>query len=394
MKNSVIYRLKSRVKLSVSGKNINRFLLRLHSNHIEVLKCVYKDKENVLIVIYSSDYDEVIKLKTIYDVRRVGIFGFLRIKRCISLNRYLIFCFFLGFVFLKFLTSIIFNVDIIYNDYETIDFIRNELRSYGIKEKSFKKSFREISKIKESIINKHRDRIEWLEIETIGTKYVVRLEMRKIEEKRDVSPNRHIVASHDAIIKDIRASRGQIVREINSYVKKGDIIISGNIMDNDVIKDVVSSDGRVFGEVWYEIHVTYPFAYREESLLDNRQNVFVLKFFNRNFEFTRNKFKTKKFDERVLISNSLLPISFVFQSQVETREVEEILTTDLAISRALDRAIKQINDGLSRDEYIINYKVLNTNVKESELELNVFFSVYQDITDYQVIQNNEFNYEN
>ena len=51
-------------------------------------------------------------------------------------------------------------------------------------------------------------------------------------------------------------------------------------MDNDVIKDVVSSDGRVFGEVWYEIHVTYPFAYREESLLDNRQNVFVLKFFN------------------------------------------------------------------------------------------------------------------
>ena len=159
--------------------------------------------------------------------------------------------------------SIIFDIEIIYNDKETREFLKQELKNYGIKEKTFKKSYNQIEKIKEDLINRYKDRIEWIEIETKGTKYIVRIEKRIIKAKEEKLHNRSIIAKKDAIIKEIKAEHGQIIKEINSYVKKGDIIISGNIMDNETIKNTIPAEGIVFGETWYEISVTYPFVYQE-----------------------------------------------------------------------------------------------------------------------------------
>ena len=191
-----------------------------------------------------------------------------------------------------------------------------------------------------------------------------------------------------AIIKEIKAEHGQIIKEINSYVKKGDTIISGNIMDNEVIKNTVPAEGVVYGEVWYEINITYPFVYQETKELENTKEVYVIKFLNKNIElFNKNKFKTKKIKEKNIISNNLLPISIVKQNQTETEEIQELLTIDEAIKKASDKGIEKIKNNLKEHEFIINYKILNTNIKENELELSMFFSVYENITEYQEITN-------
>ena len=39
MKNKIIYILKSKIKINIKGKNINRFITRLYNNKIEILKC-------------------------------------------------------------------------------------------------------------------------------------------------------------------------------------------------------------------------------------------------------------------------------------------------------------------------------------------------------------------
>ena len=44
MKNRIIYQLKNKIKLSITGKNINRFIMRLHNNKIEILKCNHINK--------------------------------------------------------------------------------------------------------------------------------------------------------------------------------------------------------------------------------------------------------------------------------------------------------------------------------------------------------------
>jgi len=386
MKNKIIYQLKNKIKISITGKNINRFIMRLHNNNIEILKCNHINKEKINIIIYEKDYEKLESIKTIYNIEKINTYGMIKIKKKLNLNKYLIISIILGLIILKVLTSIIYNVEIIYNDQETIKFLKQELKNYGIKEKTFKKNYHQIQKIKEDLINKYKDKIEWIEIETKGTKYIVRLEKRIIKEKESKPKNRNIVAKKEAIIKDVKAFKGQIIKEPNSYVKKGDTIISGNIMDNEVIKDTVPAEGEVFGETWYEINITYPFVYQETKELNNKNEVYVIKFLNKNIElFNKNKFKTKKIQEKQLLKNNLLPISIVKQKQTETEEIEQILTTDEAIKKATEKAVEQIKSNLKENEFIINYKVLNTNIKESELELNMFFSVYENITDYQEI---------
>ena len=394
MKNKIIYQLKNKIKLSITGKNINRFIMKLHNNNIEILKCKHINKEKINIIIYQKDYEKLENIKTIYNVKKLNTYGIIKIKKKLNINKYLIISIILGLIILKTLTSIIFEIEIIYNDQETRDFLKNELKNYGIKEKTFKKNYHQIEKIKEDLINKYKDKIEWLEIETKGTKYIVRLEKRIIKEKSETLENRNIISKKDAIIKEIKAKRGQIIKEINSYVKKGDVIISGNIMDNEIIKDTVPAEGEVFGETWYEINITYPFVYQETKELNNKKEVYVIKFLNKNIElFNKNKYKTKKIVEKNIISNNLIPIAIVKQEQIETEEIEQLLTIDEAIKKAEEKGIEKIKNNLKEHEFIINYKIINTKIKESELELNMFFSVYENITDYQIIPKENLNNE-
>ena len=393
MKNKIIYDLKSKIKLNIKGKNINRFILRLHKNKIQILKCNYINKNEINIIIYEKDYQKIEELKTIYNIEKINTYGLIKIKKKININKYIIISIILGIIILKILTSFIFQIEIIDNDAKTKEFIKQELKNYGIKEKTLKKSYKEIQKIKEEILNKYRDKIEWIEIETKGIKYIIRIEKRIIKQETEKKQNQDIISKKEAIIKKISATNGQIQKEINSYVKKGETIISGNIYDNETIKNTVPAEGIVFGETWYETKITYPFVYQETKETNNKKEVYVIKFLNKNIElFNKNKYKTKKIQEKTLLKNNLLPIQLVKQNQTETIEIEQILTIEEAIKKAEEKALDEIKKNLKEDEYIIDYKVLNTNIKQNELELNIFFTVYENITDYKPIEeklNNE-----
>ena len=76
-----------------------------------------------------------------------------------------------------------------------------------------------------------------MEIEAVGTKYVIRVEMRELPEEKKTNGIRHIVAKKDAIIREVVASKGEIVRRNNDYVKAGDVVISGEIKLNDEVKN-------------------------------------------------------------------------------------------------------------------------------------------------------------
>ena len=390
MKNKIIYQLKNKIKLSITGKNINRFIIRLHNNKIEILKCNHINKEKINIIIYEKDYEKLNQIKTIYNIEKLNTYGMIKLKKKINIYKYLIISIILGIIILKILTNIIFKIEIIHSDKKTIEFLKTELKNYGIKEKTFKKSYNQLQKIKEEIQNKYKDKIEWLEIETKGTKYIIRAEIRIIKEKQQQPENRNIIAKKDARILEIKSTQGQILKEINNYVKKGDIIISGNIYDNETIKKTVPAEGIVYGEVWYETDVTYPFIYNEKKELNNKKEVYTLKILNKNIElFNKNPFKNKKIEEKLILKNKLLPIQLVKQNQTEQQIIEQILTPEEAQNYAEEKATKQIKDNLKENEYIINKKILNTNIKEDSIEIKMFFSVYENITSYEPI-----NYEN
>lgn len=384
MKNKFIYQFKSKIELEIKGKNIERFIYKLAHNHIELLEIKYLKNNIVHIKIYKDDYPKIIKLKSIYEVDVIEAYGLIKLKKIISVNKFIIIAIFFGFALFIFLTNVIFKVEVIHSSSEVRNFLTYELKSFGMEPYSLKKNFKEISKIKNEILEKYPDKIEWLEIETVGTKYVVRVELREIPDKSHEEVNRNVIAKKDALIKKITAEKGVIVKTINSYVKKGDVIISGDVSLNEEVKGSVSATGEVYGEVWYTLTVEYPFVYYEERLTGKSKNVLALKFINKSFELF-SPFKDKKITETIIIKNSLLPIKLVKEKQDELIIVDQVLTEEEAIDKAIELAREKMEKELQEQEYIVSDKILKVNIKEDKVALDVFFVIYENITDYAEI---------
>ena len=376
----------SKIKLNVKGKNIERFIKRLKSNNIDLLKIEYIKYNEINIIIYKKDYEKLLELKTIYDVNMVDIYGIIKVREVINIYKYLIIFIAIGIMLLIFLSNVIFNVEVIHNDKDLRNLIINELENYNIKKYKFKKNYNEIQNIKNDILNKYQDKIEWLEIEEKGTSYIIRVEPRIIPNNEVSYEKQNVVAGKSAVIKKIIAKSGEVVKNLNTYVNKGDIIISGNIYLNEEVKDVVKADGKVYGEVWYNVKVEYPYIYSEIKEKNNYQDVYVLKIFDKEFEFTFNKFKDKKIEENIILQNNILPIYLVKQKQQELETISLLLTSEEAKDKAIKEAIKKMNEKLDGEEKIIDYKVLNFDIEDDKVILDIFFTVYEDITSYSKIE--------
>jgi len=387
LKNYVIFLFRSKLNLNIRGNNVERFIKRLKNNNIEILNITYLSKDEINIRIYKEDYDGVMNLKTIYEIDILDYYGTVRLKNNIFDNKFVIISILVAFVFLYFITNMVFSIEVVTNDSKMSETLKNELNEYGIKKYNFKKNYNEIQNIKKEILSKYKNELEWIEIENIGTKYIIRYEPRIINNIENNIPLRNIIAKKDAVITDMSISNGQIVKNINSYVKKGDIIVSGYIDLNGSVKDTVGSDGIVYGETWYEIKITYPYNYYENYETGKEKKVPVIKFLSKEIElFNFNKYKTKNVKDSILIKNNILPIWFSIQQQRETKVIDENYTEEELVKRAIEYSKKKLEEKLDKDEYVKSHKILEETKNTDSITLNIFFSVIENITEYQEIQ--------
>ena len=180
----------------------------------------------------------------------------------------------------------------------------------------------------------------------------------------------------------IIAKKGVPLVNVNDYVKKGDILISGLIKLNDDVKGSVIPEGKVYGEVWYNVKVEYPLHYKEVIKTGKTKNVYVIKFLNKSFELSFNKLKQKEIKENLIID--FFPFSLYKQNQEEIIKKDIIYNKEEATLKALEKAKEQVLKKLKEDEYIIYQKILLINVKDSKIIIEVFFSVYEDITELEL----------
>ncbi len=387
MKNSFLFNLRSSIVLNIKGKNVNRFIIKLVKQNIDILNIKYINYKEIEIRVFKSDLEKIEKIKSIYELSEVNSYGLIKIKKILIKNKILLFFMFIGFLLILLLTNVIFDVEVVHNKKEIQELLISELKKYGITEKKFVKSFNEIEKIKKEILEKYKDKLEWIEIERVGTKYIVRVEERNIPNSDVETQNRSIVAKKSAIIKTIIAENGVVVKNVNDYVKAGDVIVSGNIYLNEALKSVVRANGKVYGEVWYKSEVEMPFVYYEENYTSNTNKVLTLSFLNKRFElFNFNKFENKEIDEKNIVKHLFLPIKLSLETQREVKKTDKIYTIDEAIEMAKNKSISSMESKLNDKEYIISSKNLKVEIKESKIVLEMFFSVYEDITDYRIIE--------
>lgn len=374
--------LKRKILINAKGKNINRFIKKLNHNNIEIINIKYIKDNEVNLLVYKEDYDKILEIKSIYEINDTKDYGISKIKRIIQISKYLILSCLLGIVLFAILINLIFDIEVVHNDKDLRNLIIKELNNQGIKRYTFKKNYGEITKIKNNVIKKYPNKIEWLEIEEKGTKYVIRVEERKINNIEEDKKPRNLTALKNGVIKKIINNRGQTLVEPNTYVNKNDIIISGTIYLNEKEMGKERASGTVFAEVWYNVKTTYPVVSYNKIKTNNKKDVVVLNFLNKDIEFTFNKFKNKQAKEKILIKNNLLPFNLSIQKQNEVILKDEVLTYDEALIKAEKYTIDKMKSRLKEKEYIIRNKKLKSVIKDSKIEIEMFFAIYEDITNY------------
>ena len=289
-----------------------------------------------------------------------------------------------------FLSNFIFDVEVIHANFEIRELVYRELRKNGIEKYIFRKSYQELENIEKNILDNNKTKIEWIEINRSGTKYIVRVEERKIDKGKEKFEYQDIVSSKSGIITKVLAESGEIIKNTNDYIKGGEVVISGNITLPDGSSVLSRASGKVYAEVWYLVDVSYPYIYREEILTGRAKEVFLIKFLNKRISlFDFSKFNTFKKSDRILFGDIFKFLSFIKEKQYEMIVIDEFYTKEEVVVKAVERAVTRVKDTLREDEQIIKYRILSTYYDESKVNLKIFFSVNEEVSMVRKIDNNE-----
>lgn len=392
MKDKILKIFSSSIKIKVTGRNINNFLKRLINNNINIEKVIPISHKEIDLIINYQDLDKVLKLKTIYNIKIVRYYGKLRIIKRIKKDIFILSSLLISLLLIYTLSNVIFKVEVIHSNKNIIKLVTKELEDNGIKKYKFVKNYQEIEKIKNKILEENKDTLEWLEIIREGTKYTIRVEERIINNKPKDNKIYNIVASKNAVIKNIYAESGEKIRSINTYVKKGDIIISSDITLPNNEKISKTANGKVQGEVWYNINIEYPYQYHEIKYTGNKKKVLVLNLLNKRISFFDfHKYKTFNRNIKYIFNNNITPISLIYEDEYETNIINEVYDYNTAREKATTKAKEKILEKYPNIKDITNIKIIKEEDKKNKISLNLFVTCLEDITEYQEVDNNKEN---
>lgn len=390
MKDKILKIFSSSIKIKVTGRNINNFLKRLINNNINIEKVIPISHKEIDLIINYQDLDKVLKLKTIYNIKIIRYYGKLRIIKRIKKDIFILSSLLISLLLIYTLSNIIFKVEVIHSNKNIIKLVTKELEDNGIKKYKFVKNYQEIEKIKNKILEENKDTLEWLEIIREGTKYTIRVEERIINNKPKDNKIYNIVASKNAVIKNIYAESGEKIRSINTYVKKGDIIISSDITLPNNEKIPKTASGKVQGEVWYNINIEYPYQYHEIKYTGNKKKVLVLNLLNKRISFFDfHKYKTFNRNIKYIFNNNITPISLIYEDEYETNIINEVYDYNTAREKAITKAKEKILEKYPNIKDITDIKIIKEEDKKNKISLNLFVTCLEDITEYKEVNNNK-----
>ena len=372
--------------ISIKGKDLKRIVRYLISSNIDLKSVKYK-KDNVLIKISYNDYLIIKKLRTSYDISIFKVSGSRKVLLLYSKYRIVLLFFVMSIFFILFISRFILFIRIDSDNTKLKSVIRNELSSRNITLFSLKKDYASLNKISNSIKNSNLDLIDWIEISQDGAILNVKVIERVKSSNNNYSGLKDIVASKDGYIRKIYSSNGQIMKNIDDYVRSGEVIISGNIFRNDKVVGRVNAKGKVYAEVWYITKVNKSLYYNYLKENDRGRVSLVLSVNGKNIYLIsvpkRNVFP-KKYS---LFRNDLLSIDLKYEKKYS---LEKRRYSDNDLKRILEiMARKEVNKNLRKDEYILLEKTLKKYTKNGKMYMEVFFKCYEDIAVERDIQNIE-----
>lgn len=364
--------------------NYYNLIKKLDNLNIKIYDSIYKDKYIYLKVTYK-DYNLIKKYLVSYKFSIYKLNGIEKIKKIIKEEKIFIISIIIGFITFLILSNMVFKIEIIHENKDLRVLVKEELDNYNIKVLHFKKSYKKLNKIRNEILDKYPDKLDWMEFVTNGLVLSVRLEERIITNTNIDNKICNIIASKSGVISDIYVESGEIKVQINDYVKKGDILIQGIINYNNEEKRYTCAKGNIYITNWYTVNVTYPIK-EETKVKTNKKRI--------NITYETNDIKHNIFKNRLNEYESnykkILDI-FGFKLYIETQykvtKKQVIYTDEELLQKCLEKAVSSLEKKLSKKDSIIDKKVLKKTKNNSTMDIEVFIVVKELISTEEKIEN-------
>lgn len=375
----------NRYRIKITGKDPKYFLRHLIVKKIKLYNII-EDHDGISLTVDEVDYAKILKMKTSYNIKIINRFGVAKLRYLLLKYKYILSFLFLTLGLMIILSHFIFFIDVIHSKEEIRELVETDLKEFGISKYRFRVSYAKKEEIRNKILEKEKDKIEWLEIDRIGTRYIVNVEERLIKDNKVDNEVRDIVAKKDAMILNIEAETGEIVRKKYEYVRKGDTIVSGTIKNKEDEVSKVKAEGKVYGEVWYSVTVELPKKYYEEKKTGKTSKALTLRIANKKISvpFSKDN-KSYISEDSPILENNLIPIKLVLETKHEIEIIDKEYNMDNSSSEAIKLATKKLEERLDEQSMILSKKVLKKTLKNSKIIVEIFFKVRENITDYKKI---------
>lgn len=361
------------IKIKVITSNPNRVIKIIKSFNINIYQTIY-DSKYVILKINEKDYKKINKLYQIEILDEYGIKSFIKkIKNNILKLILIVFPIILIIVY----SSIIIDIKIITQNSDLRSLISNELDRNNLKKFSFYLNENKLNDIKKIILERNKDKIEWLNIEKKGMNYIINVEP-KVKADTEKQPTYcHIIANKEGTISKIISKKGQELKEINENVKKDDIIISGSIENNGTEVSKVCAEGQVFAYTWYTIDITTSNIYTETIKKDNFRYNILVKFNNKSRKIFKSRLSEFK-DENTKILD-IFGFELYLQKEIEVEEKTQKYTDEILEEKINKLVTEKMNSIIKKENSIISRKVLKKEQKDSKIYIEMFIVAEEEI---------------
>ncbi len=362
--------------LEIKGKNPKRLLTKIFKEKINIENIKY-EKDRILLKVSYEDYQKIKSLKTTYEINIVKTGGKKHLLETIKKYKISLLIFIISIFFVIILSKLTLFINIDTDSNELKKLIKEELTSNNVNLYSFKKDYDQLTEIKNQIKNNNLDKIEWLELSQKGVILNVKVIERVTNKNSNSNDYKDIVAEKNGYIRKIDSRQGELRKNIDDYVKKGEVIISGNIFRNEKPVAKVKASGKVYAEVWYIIKANENVIYNKAKEKSKGRFKLVLNILNHEIKLLNIPKQIENNSQKILFKNN----SFVLYLKNEKEYVlEKTKYTENEISKILEtKAKKAVLETLEEDEYIIEQKTLKKYSKNGRMYIEVFFSTYENI---------------
>lgn len=374
---------KNIVWISSKCDNYYRLIRKIENLSIKIYEVKYIEKV-LYLKVTKNDYEKISKYIISYKFKIVRNTGINKLIENIKQEKIFVISLVVGFLVFLCLKNLIVKVNIVHENGNIRELIKDELDENGIKVLSFKKSYKKLDEIRQKILDKHPDKLDWMEFEVRGMVINVKIEERIITDIKKNDRVCDIVAKKNGVINEIKIEQGEGLVNINDYVKEGDILIRGSVKYNEEDKRYTCASGEIYATTWYTGSISIPFKYYEyEKQNDKRYNL-VWEYNDNKHEIFKNRLENYESNYKTLLK--IFDFNLYIDKQVSVKKIEKEYSEEEALEIGINKVIETIEKKLTKKDTIIDKKVLKKVKNNSTMDIDVFVVVKELISTQKEIE--------